>query len=415
MISNADGSGERQIAVHTSPDEIRYAAWSPDGETVACVLYGIDKDGYYMNVAGIQIADNRETLISGARWRLISGITWVPDKRSLIIVGRDRASPPASPAQIWEISYPNGEARRLTNDLNEYSGLSLSADGKLLVATKVELRANIWILPGGEFTKARKFTSGKEDGTAGFSWMPDGRVVYTSISSGNLDLWIVNSDGSDRRQLTFGTSANVQPGASPDGRYIVFMTNRNVGWSLWHMNADGSGLKELLPNIDQMALPQVSPDSQWIFYSSRESSGKQVMWRVSIDGGTPTKLTTTDSTQAVLSPDGSQIVYEFRDPGSPLKIEIVDAATGQPLRSLNRPQNILGWNLSADGQSLTCARGSDTVSNLWTIPLDGGNPKQLTDWKDETVFWISWSRDGKNLAVTRGSVSNDVVLIKDFR
>lgn len=416
IVSNADGSNERQIAVHHSLEAVSFVAWSPDGETVAYTLSTIDKDGYFTNLAEVRVADGRKTIISSARWRWIAEMFWLPDKRSLITVAKDRASTPSSPLQIWEIGYPNGEARRLTNDLNQYSSLSLSADGKLLVTTISEWRGNLWILPGGEFAHARQLTSGRENGTAGFCWMPDGRMVYSSRSSGYDDLWIINADGSGRKQLTFGTDGNQTPASSPDGRYIVFLTNRSVGWSIWRMNPDGSGLKELIPNIDQNAMPQVSPDSQWIFYSSREPSGKKVMWRVSIDGGTSSQLTTKDSSAALLSTDGSRLIYIYREaPGNPAKIEIADAVNGQPLQSFEAPPDLIGCSVSPDRRSLTCERGTDTLSNIWTVPLEGGKFKQLTDWKSETTFGNGWSPDGKNLAVTRGSISNDVVLIKDFR
>lgn len=53
--------------------------------------------------------------------------------------------------------------------------------------------------------------------------------------------------------------------------------------------------------------------------------------------------------------------------------------------------------------------------NIWSQSLDGGAPKQLTDFKTDRIFAFDLSRDGKQLVLTRGAISNDVVLISDFR
>jgi hypothetical protein len=55
------------------------------------------------------------------------------------------------------------------------------------------------------------------------------------------------------------------------------------------------------------------------------------------------------------------------------------------------------------------------VSNIWLLPLDGRPPKQLTDFKTDEIFWFEFSRDGKQLAVSRGVQTSDVILIRDFR
>jgi hypothetical protein len=60
-------------------------------------------------------------------------------------------------------------------------------------------------------------------------------------------------------------------------------------------------------------------------------------------------------------------------------------------------------------------KDSDNVTNMWTLPLDGGKLRPLTDWKSDRIFWAAWSRDGRQLAVARGDTFYDVMLIKDFR
>jgi Tol biopolymer transport system component len=417
IVSDADSSNERQLVARKSPEGFLYLAWSPDGQVIAYTFYGADKDGYYMHIGEARVADGQESVISAARWRTIVGLAWLPDKSGVIIAGRDRPSAPSTPPQIWQLAYPGGEARKLTNDLTDYESVSLTGDGRTLVATKSEVLSNIWLAAGNDAAHARQITNGRENGYRGFVWMPDGRLVYTSLTSGYPDIWIMNADGSAQKQLTFGTDANDLPAVSPDGRYIVFVTNRSIGWSIWRMNADGSGLKELVRNIDQVSFPQVSSDSQWVFYSSRDSSNKYVMWRVAIDGGTPEQLTQRDMiSSAMLSPDGKLFAYYYQEsPDIAGKMEIVPATGGAPVQTLDLPKGGYDARWSPDGRALVYMKDANNATNLWSLPLDGSKPRQLTDWQADKVYWYAFSRDGKQLAAARGHTSYDVVLIKDFK
>jgi Tol biopolymer transport system component len=119
---------------------------------------------------------------------------------------------------------------------------------------------------------------------------------------------------------------------------------------------------------------------------------------------------------ALLSPDRSLMLYSFREsPDAPAKIEIAPAAGGDPVRALDFPRDAqdVGW--SSDGRALVFIKETENVSNLWTLPLEGGKPRPLTDWKSDKILWFAWSRDGRQLAVARGDTFTDVMLIKDFR
>lgn len=74
---------------------------------------------------------------------------------------------------------------------------------------------------------------------------------------------------------------------------------------------------------------------------------------------------------------------------------------------------LLRW--TSDGRALTYVDNRDGVANLWSLPLDGNPPEQLTDFKEDQIFWFDWSRDGGHLACARGVTTSEVVLIKDFR
>src|SRR6185295_11401317 len=114
--------------------------------------------------------------------------------------------------------------RKLTNDLNDYRGVSLTADSSALLTLQESLSLSLWLVAQGDSSRATQITArtGKTDGQFGVAWTPDGRIVYTSTASGGLDLWIMNADGSNQKQLTMNAGRNYMPAVSGDGRYIVF-------------------------------------------------------------------------------------------------------------------------------------------------------------------------------------------------
>ncbi|HEV2764607.1 MAG TPA: hypothetical protein VGV38_16630, partial [Pyrinomonadaceae bacterium] len=415
LIISDEGGSERTLFSCVRPATLGTPAWSPDGSVVAFTLGGRDEQGYYVNVEEAAVADGaRRTVLSG-RWRDIGTLAWLPDGSGLVMNARDRASLPNTPLQIWHVSYPAGEAQRVTNDLNDYRNLSLTADARTLLAVQTRHTSHLWVAPGGDASRARQLTSGGNVG--GHDWTPDGRLVYMSDASGNGDIWVMNADGAGNKQLTFDPNNDTMPSVSPDGRFVAFVSNRAVGWGVWRMDADGSNPKELVRNIDRDSFPHWSPDSRYVFYGTRDASGRFALYRVPAEGGEPALVAAENIFYAHLSPDGRQFLALTREieMTAPLRLQVFPAEGGAPAQTLDIPPTIDGPAWSPDGRAVDYVLTQDGVSNLWRHPLAGGKARQLTDWKNDFINWYSWSRDGKQLAVSRGTAASEIVLIRDFR
>src|SRR4030095_13979942 len=100
--------------------------------------------------------------------------------------------------QIWQLSYPGDEPRPITNDLNNYSRLSLTANSSAVVTVKTEGASTIWVAPQGDASRAKQISSGRYDGQWGLSWMPGDKIAYTSLESGLTDIWSMGQDGKDQ-------------------------------------------------------------------------------------------------------------------------------------------------------------------------------------------------------------------------
>lgn len=414
IVANADGSNERRLLTRKRPDSFADPAWSPDGQTIALSTKTSDASGYYMNIVGIRVEDGAETPITQQRWMNIGRAAWLRDGSGLVMTATDQVS---RLSQVWHVSYPAGEARRITNDVNDYRSVTITADSSALVTVQKDQLSNVWTLAAdaADASRASQITSGKYNGWSGLSWTPDGQIVYTSNASGNPDIWIMQRDGTNQKQLTANAGANSYPATSPDGRYVLFVSERTGVPLIWRMNIDGSNQKQL--TNAKSYFPQVSPDSRWVVYESYDA-GKWTLWKVSIDGGDALRLTENTAESPVISPDGKQIAYYYIDEqaNGQRKIAIIPFEGGEPVKTFDLPQTawwVIRW--SANSRALNYVDTRSGVSNIWSMPTDGGKPTQLTDFKADQIFFFDISSDGKQLATSRGLVTTDVVLINDFK
>jgi serine/threonine protein kinase len=422
VVVNADGTGERQVAVRKPPNSFSPGgpSWSPDGKLIASGVTNHDANTgrAASTVIAVEVESGAERSITSQKWWCavcVGQVAWLADGSGLLLLVYD---PGLRSVQIWQISYPGHETRKVTNDLNNYSRLSLTADSSAIVTVQTEGASAIWVAPQGKASRARQISSGRYDGQEGLSWMPGGKIAYTSRESGLVDIWSMGQDGKDQKQLTAHAATNLAPWATPDGRYIIFMSRRIGERTIWRMDTDGGNLKQLTGGPGDI-YPQSSPDGRWVvFHSTR--TGSLRAWKVSIDGGEPVRLTDKSTANPTVSPDGNLVACFYQDqPNAPVKIAIIPFDGGDPVKVLDLPRPSFtgtpGLRWTPDGRALTYIDTINGVSNIWSLPLDGGPPKQLTDFKADQIFWFDFSRDGKQLALSRGTQTSDVVLIRDFR
>ena len=121
-------------------------------------------------------------------WISPDQIAWLPDGSALLF--NARVSQTSLNAQLFSLSYPDAEVRRVTNDLNFYSGTSITSDGSALATAQVTLTGNLWLANFGSSTSLsppRQISSGisRADGISGIIWTPDGKIIYTYYTSGS--------------------------------------------------------------------------------------------------------------------------------------------------------------------------------------------------------------------------------------
>ena len=138
--------------------------------------------------------------------------------------------------------------------------------------------------------------------------------------------------------------------------------------------------------------------------------------KVTSDGGELNRVTGGRALRPAISPGGTCIACNYQEkPEAPIKVAIIPFAGGLPkkLLDISSFDGVIRW--TPDGRAIAYVVTDNQVSNIWAQPPDGGPPKQLTDFKSERIFNFAWSRDGQKIALSRGIVNKDVVLISGFK
>ena len=305
---------------------------------------------------------------------------------------------------------------RLTRDLQNYIAVSIAADSRSLVATHEIGNRNIWIAPDGDAKKAKQITFGAaaNDGYYGIALMPDGRIVYTSPRGGNVNLWIMDADGTDQKQLT-NVGQNTRPTITPDGRYIFFQSDRSGDWRIWRIDADGGSPTQMTDKEAVQKFPLAAPDGQWIYFTNAQQSDSTI-WKVPVDGGEPVRVSPADNVGLLApSPDGKLLAFQRYDRTAsiPWQQGLMKADTAEIVRWFDHTMPTqIGW--SADSRAVVFLE-RPAQTNLLQQAIDGGSMQPLTHFDYLSIQSFALSADGRTIVLSRGNTSIEAVLISDFR
>jgi Tol biopolymer transport system component len=424
VIANTEGKGERDLIKLTSTTEHfvtwgSQLSWSPDGSLIAVCGVRTEQGRDHAELLEISVSDGARRILPTTDWSTIDDAVWLADGASLLVTAREKAG---ESFQIWRVAYPNGETTRVTNDSNNYEGLSLTADSHTLVAEQSFSRQNIWLASLSDTKNTKQLTSSAvaADGYSGIAFAPDDTIIFTSPRTGNIDLWRMNADGSNQQQLTANAgNFNGRPRVTPDGRYIVFVSSRTGTSHIWRMDADGRNAMQLTDSTNGEDLPNLSADGQWIYYSPSNEKTSTIM-KVSINGGSFVRVSGDVTAwewewDAVPSPDGKLLacsVYLDKS-DKPWKIAIVPSEGGEPLKLLDVPafRHIKRW--TNDSKSIVYIDGA--TAELWQQPIDGRPPTRLFTLSNERLYNFAISPDFQKLAYSLGNEFSEAVLISNFR
>ncbi|HKO98906.1 MAG TPA: winged helix-turn-helix domain-containing protein [Pyrinomonadaceae bacterium] len=406
VVANVDGENQRELISRQHPNKFSFSSpsWSPDGESIA--LGASRNNKLEFTLLAVPLSGAAPMELCAWDWKDLRAVAWDKEGDFLYFSATAKS---ASSLQIWELPYPDCEARHITNDTNSYEELSLALEPPTLVTIQTDALANIWLVPTNG--QPRRITSGRTEGFDGLA-VASGRIFYASTENQQPDLWSMKADGSDSKRLTH--DGCLFPSVSRDGRFVAYVSAEGGVHHIWRMDGDGKN-KQQLTNGDGESYPTISPDGQSIVYTP-QGKDRNTLWRVSTEGGEPVQLTSEGiAIKALISPDGSSIACTYREnEADKWKIAVLSAGGGAPLMVFALPyayHQVIRW--APGGQALDYLDRDQGVFNIWRQPLDGSPPAQITHFTEDAIFHYDWN-DEEQLIVARGAKIRDIVLIRHF-
>lgn len=412
IVADSDGGNGRIVAKKPHPNTFvfggRSAAWSPDGKVIACTVNFLQADANYSSLVVFDPEIGTEMPLGESRWYGIFRVEWLKDGSGLLI---SAANEPSDNSQVWLVSYPGGEARQVTQDLNDYGSLGAAANGSF-IAIQTNTVNSVWVREvDGENTEFIKIA--EETGELQpLVWTADRRIVFRSRQGGRSNLWTMDILGANRRQLTTNAQADTRGlCATPNGKYIVYTSVRAGKSNLWRVDADGRNEMQLTSG-DTDAYPQCLPDNETVIFQ-RGIYSKPLLWKIPLAEGDPVQLTTFHAKWPEVSEDGSRVAY-FYMADDAWRIGVMSTDGRTPLSSLNVPPNLrentIHW--SADNNLIYYVGASGSIGNIWTLSTSDSTYKPFTKFTSQLLSDFSFSPDGKRIAVTQTSSFSDVIMIE---
>jgi Tol biopolymer transport system component len=352
----------------------------------------------------------------------ISALAWTADSRDVVFAyGRvGIAFGRAGVGSLWRVSTSGStEPYRLAFALGGGTPAVARRGGRMAFARSAG-EIDIWSLPLDEHGRAagpavKAFDSSRSEFGPVFS--PDGaRVAFESDRSGDSEIYVCLSDGSDCAAVTSSDGVQVgSPSWSPDGKWIAFdAAPTGTHSDIDIISSNGGKPRVLVQGLGQVVLPRWSPDGRWIYFSRGYASWSNI-YRVPVSGGDPEQVTRSRANTVQASADGKWIYYSTESVAEAGELWRLPAAGGEPVEVIRKVagRNYVAlengiWYLTPftrDGSLLQfydfATRTSRTVYRLPRKPFAG----------------LTLSPDRRRILFTQidQDISSDLVLVENFR
>lgn len=371
MIAGLETGRSREVARFPSAEKPDMPKWSPDGLWIAVTVGG--RAG--SRVVRVGARGGGRWAVSTTGWETIGAKAWLPDGSGLLMVARH----PGEPNGVWLVGVEHGGERRIgAGSLDDVSpwALGLTADGRTLSGSIAFHRGALWASsPAG--TGEERLLAQEWD------WpvrpLSDGRILCR-LGSQESRLWILDPNRPENRQQLTSAGRDLDATVSPDGRTVVYLSTRGGTAELWRVSSEGGAPSRLTHGM-RAYCPAVSADGRTVFFLSTMAND---LWRVPLAGGEPVRVAPGAIEALAASPDGRWLAFWRREaPDQRFELTLLPLAGGTPRRIelpvTARRGRSLHW--TPDGRGVLYIDTRDGVSNLWQVAAEGGAPAAFTHFR----------------------------------
>src|SRR5581483_10512793 len=427
VVADPDGSNARRLT--RLPSEYTYSDlhWSPDDRKLGFQRgRTFDYDIFYVPADGgsLQAITRDGTPLAGFGWLPdSSGVVYSSSRGDTVLYMRTM--------NLWSVEIGGKNLRRLTFGETSYISPDLDRDGNT-VATRRQIQFDIWRYPVGGSPVENVRRGIQITHQTGAVQRPsvapgDHELVYLSDSGGHGNLWVLNLDTQNSRQLSFERDPEVTIGVpvwSPDGKYIAYVKRGLSAWNvdLWLMKPDGSNAHKV---ADGSGWAYWSPDSRWLYFSPPTQNGFRIE-KASPMGG-PSLLVRAEGQKPAVDAVG-RLFFVLSLPAvnglSDMEVLVANPESGPAQRlvrvSGSRMSSALLMQpvLSPDGKWLAMALTDGPTTDIWAQPTTGGAMRRITDFGRQATFItrrVSWSSDGGSIYAAVGKGEADIVLLSHVK
>ena len=400
----ADGRNERKLITRARPYRIGDNRFAPDGKSIAFAVGQSENSGNDFGLSEVNLDTGAERELTGEKFFNIKNLEWLPDQSGWLLTASRSSN---QNVRIWQVSARNGEIEALTKDSESYAVLSLNREATRIVSTQIKQNFQLRLCQTENPTACKILVD-----AAAATFAPDGKIYFSSIMTGSGEMWSINPDGSNSRQLTNNKADLSLPIVSPDNNSVYFASNRTGAAQVWRMNPDGTNQTQVTHETGGYPIG-ISPDGAWVYYLH---SINRTLWRTSIKGGTEEMVLNKTRNFFSISPDGTHAAFAEID-GDQRILTIASLANGQTVKTFNlseKKRRLISVAWLPDGKNLLYVSSNlDFEDNiLWQQSLDEENPRQLAALgSDEIRGGISISPDGKSFSIVQGRWLHDAILL----